>query len=390
MFFHNPSSNYVLLVDVGSGSVGLAICATTGSKDLIWLHREQVPLRVTQAIADSRRAISTAIASSILQFETKGQAALLKHDSSARITNLQATVSAPWSYTVTRCVTLQEDEPFEITDDLLTDLTKASTEQAQESFYASHSLQEQEIVATSQTILDIQASGYRIKEMNLQRATELKITQASTYVQADLVASLQHMQDKLCPQADLEITSFMLANYYTTSALDQVTNDFCLVDVTNEATELGIVRNQTLRYCTHTPFGRTSLAREIAAATGVPLPEAFTSMCNTQTTKKLSADVQHTLEAYQTKLHDLFNETEDKLTIPNQIYLHTDAGLADFFTPIIEAAAQQVYLGSVLVTTPVSVQPNHNPAKKTFVDRSITVGQNFFHTKVQRPTFKYV
>ena len=42
---------------------------------------------------------------------------------------------------------------------------------------------------------------------------------------------------------------------------------FVLVDITNEGTELGIVRHNALQYSTHIPFGRASIAREIAAAT---------------------------------------------------------------------------------------------------------------------------
>jgi Tfp pilus assembly PilM family ATPase len=107
--------------------------------------------------------------------------------------------------------------------------------------------------------------------------------------------------------------------------------DSCLVNITYEATEIGIVRDGTLQYATHTPFGSFSLAREIADITSVPLLEAFQSLHNEtpyafmqNLPESQKAEVEKVIEAYTARVADLFHETGDDLSIPKQIFLHAD------------------------------------------------------------------
>ncbi|MFT5832171.1 MAG: cell division ATPase FtsA, partial [Candidatus Paceibacteria bacterium] len=277
MFSRKSSSGYALLVDVGSGSVGLAIVAPTEMPVPIWSHREHTPLKVTESVGESSKAVVTAMMHAMMAFEGEGRSALVAHNKHAKISTIQATVSAPWSYTVARTVKFEKDEPFVITEEMLTQLATTAADQAMEEFEAKHSLKDLGVQETSRTILDTHANGYRVATPNKQSAKYLSVTHVSTLIREEIVESITEMQQKLIPSAELNITSFMMANYYVTDTLQPSGVDYCLVDITNEATELGIVRHNALQYSTHTAFGRASIAREIAAATKLPLHEAFTS-----------------------------------------------------------------------------------------------------------------
>jgi len=390
MFFRKSSSGYALLVDVGSGSVGLAIVAPTESATPIWSHREHTSLKVTKSVGESSKAVVTAIMNVMMEFEAQGRKALTEHNRTARIDIIQVTVSAPWSYTVARTVKFEKDEPFIISKDLLTELATAAADQAMEEFEAKHSLQDLGVQETSRTILDTHANGYRISTPNKQTAKQLSVTHVNTLIREEIVASLTDMQQKLLPAAQLDITSFMMANYYVTDALQPSGVDFCLVDITNEATELGIVRHNALQYSTHVAFGRASIAREIAVATGAPLHDAFTSMRTMQDSQETQTDINATLAAYQAQIIQLFKETGDRLSIPKHIYLEADAELGEFFRPIVEAAGKEASKGNVLVTiiTPNLLQIDSTQTKET--DVPLTIARRFFHTKADRAFFEYL
>ncbi len=390
MFSRKSSSGYALLIDVGSGSVGLAIVAPTPGDGPIWTHREHTPLKVTESVGESSKAVVTAIMNVMMAFEGEGRSALAAHNKRAKITTVQATISAPWSYTVARTVKFEKDEPFVITQELLKQLATTAADQAMDEFEEKHPLKDLGVQETSRTILDTHANGYRVATPNKQTAQHLSVTHVSTLIREEIVASLTDMQQKLVPAADLEITSFMMANYYVTDALQPTGVDFCLVDITNEATELGIVRHNALQYSTHVAFGRASIAREIAKATKLPLHDAFTSMRTLHTQEELHDDIKATLEAYQAHVVELFKETGDRLTIPKHVYLEADAGLADFFAPIIDAAGKEASKGNVLVTVTTPDLLNPDPQTPKNHDVPLAIASRFFHTKADRAFFEYL
>jgi hypothetical protein len=326
----------------------------------------------------------------MMVFEGEGRSALAAHNKSAQIDTVQVTVSAPWSYTVARTVKFEKDEPFIITEELLSQLATTAADQAMKDFEENHSLKDLGVQETSRTILDTHANGYRVAVPNKQSAQKLSVTHVSTLIREEIVESIVEMHQKLIPTAQLHITSFMMANYYVTDALQPSGVDYCLVDITNEATELGIVRHNALQYSTHAAFGQASIAREIAEATKLPLHEAFTSMRSLNEQKKIHNDVKATLVAYQAQLVELFKETGDRLSIPKHIYLEADAGLGEFFTPIVEAAGKEASKGNVLVTviTPDLLQTDPQATKQT--DVPLAIAARFFHTKVDRAFFEYL
>lgn len=390
MFSRNSSSGYALLVDVGSGSVGLAIVAPTESATPIWFHREHCPLKVTQSVTESSKAVITTIMNVMMVFESEGRVALAKHNKSAKIGTVQTTVSAPWSYTVARTVKFEKDEPFIITAQLLAQLATTAADQAMEEFEQKHSLKDLGVQETSRTILDTHANGYRVATPNKQSAKQLSVTHVSTLIREEIVSSITEIQQKLVPAADLHITSFMMANYYVTDALQPTGVDFCLLDITNEATELGIVRHNALQYSTHASFGRASIAREIAQATGVPLHDAFTSIRTLADQNKIHTDVKAALQAYQAQIVELFKETGDRLSIPKHIYLGADAGLGEFLAPIVDAAGKEASQGNVLVTVITADLLHTDPESQKQTDIPLAIAARFFHTKSDRAFFEYL
>lgn len=389
MFSRDPKDRFAFLVDIGSGSVGLALCHSNKEKKphILWFHREHIPLRDIDAVSDSSKVIVTTLMNAMMMFEQEGRPALSTYQAGAKITTMQATIAAPWAYTTTRTITFEQDEPFEINHEMIADLAAAAGQQAIDEFNEQHSLETLGIIETSRCALDTYANGYRLTKANNQQATVINVTHATTLVREEIVTALTEMNNKLFNRVPLRITSYMLANYFATRLLLPHIYDVCLVDVTNEATEIGIIRDGSLQYSTHTPFGRASLAREISTATKIPLAETFHNFPDPESAK--TKDIQAIYDAYIEKIHELFQQTGDRLTIPRNIYLETDRGLEAVFSPLIAQAGTQASKGRVHITT-IRDKIEKSLTKESSADTALMVSASFFHTSETRSHFEYL
>jgi len=393
MFRHVKNDRYGLLVDIGSGSVGLAVCHSTNAKqpNVIWTHRQHVPIKSVESVEESSKAIVTTLMQIMLEFEGPGRIALNTYHKSAKVDSMQVTIAAPWAYTTARTIKFEQDEPFAISKELVSDLATAAGQQAIDEFSQQHSLESLGVVETSRCALDIYANGYRLEKPNRQKANIVTVTHATTLARTEIITAVTEMKEKLFASAHIEITSYMLANYFSTRLLMPHIYDVCLVDITDEATEIGIVRDSSLKYSTHVPFGRASLAREVAKATNVPLHEAFTTLANVQPPEtKASKEIKIINDAYVKRVVELFKETGDRLTIPKNIYLETDRGLDLVFLPLIERAAEAASKGKVKVTVIKNKLLASQEKDGRHSDIALLVAASFFHTSGERSHFEYL
>lgn len=393
------------IVDIGSGSVLVAIVVSKqGEKEpvIVWSHREHAPLRHIETIEQSAKSVLTSLVTALLKFDLEGRGALSAHNSSLAITDLQVTIAAPWSYTVSKSITYKQDEAFEISDDLIAELVSSAEKKIRDELSVHEEASRLGLSVVARKTMDIMANGYRLRLPKRQKANECTVTHASVVTQQYLVDELTKLDQKLFSSVDLSITSYALAFYLVSEDLLPRNFDVCLVDVTDEATEIGIVRDGSLRYATHTPFGLFSLAREIATITGLPLHEAFQHLHDTNFDHFLStlsqaaqSEIDTLFDSYIAKLAELFTETGDELSIPKQILLHADLRSEPLLRTMVEKAAKRVLKSEPIITaaTPAILKtsfPNllkNTPEKADTIDTAMLLSALFFHKQGSDASF---
>lgn len=407
--FSNSKSRerFGVIIDVGSGSVLTAIIASKKEAiqpTIVWSRREHAPLRNIDSIEQSAKAVMTALMNSLLMLDGEGRTALTTYKKGAKITEVQTCISAPWSYTVTKTINYTQDEPFEITENLVDELVRTATQKTTAELSENNSIDHLGLTVITRITMDLLANGYHVDNDITGVAQELSLTHASVVTQQYLVDMIDDLKDKLFPTAYSYKLSYILALYCVAQELFPKTHDVCLIDITYEASEIGIVREGSLRYSTHSPFGAFSLAREIATITSVPLYEAFQylhtekpySFMETLPKNQL-AEVEKVFEAYINKMADLFKETGDDLSIPKKIFLHADLNSELLFMDLIEKAAKRSTKSNpiIKVITPeifkklqLSVDLNGNFKPST--DTAMLVSAMFFHKQNHCRSFEYL
>ena len=398
---------YAVLVDIGSGSVLASIAASDPDKthpDIIWSKREYSPFREKDEMSTGAKSVMTSLMNVFMALDSEGRKAFRESTGENRFPYLFVTIAAPWSYTVTKTISYKQEKEFLISDSLISELLYASQKKVMEELKENEKMHDLGLSIISRTTTDIVSNGYQIQVTGKQKAKSLKVVQSTAITQEKLVTAIEDVQDKVLPKAELLQYSFMLIFFYVMREMYPDSSEFCLIDITYEATEIGVVREGVLQYCTHAPYGSFSLAREISKILSIPLEEAYKFLNQSEEEMEVSLakysvekkkDIAVIFGRYQEQLIKLLNETGDSLSIPKKIFLHGDLHSEPFFKrQIIEAAnaatgsSHAVYTVSAdLLTKNYSEKAQEN-LKNSNQDTALLISAQFFHTQDYNSTFE--
>jgi hypothetical protein len=342
----------------------------------------------------------TALVNALLKFDVEGRRALYEYNKRSRVDEIQCSIAAPWSYTVTKTINYTQEEAFEVTDSLIEELLRTATGKIEVELSENESASQLGLSIIARTTMDLLANGYRVKRPKGEKTKELSISHASVVTQQYLIDHIEDLRHKLFPSTDMHTLSYVLILHCVVRDIFKNAFDSCLVNITYEATEIGIVRDGTLQYATHTPFGSFSLAREIADITSVPLLEAFQSLHNEtpyafmqNLPESQKAEVEKVIEAYTARVADLFHETGDDLSIPKQIFLHADLKSEPLFRDIIEKAAKRRLKSEPnirLITTALIQNLGLEGSQALAGDTAMLPSVQFFHKQGHCNDFEYL
>jgi cell division ATPase FtsA len=399
--FKSTGERVGVIVDIGSASVLVALLVSRKSDShpqILWSHREHAPLQNIESLDQSAKAVMTSLMNALLKFDSEARRALHEYNKHATITELQCSISAPWSYTVTKTINYKQDEPFVITSNLVDELIRTATQKISEELAEHESANELGLAVVTKTTMDMLVNGYRTKQYLGQKTSELSLSHASVIAQNYLLEKIDELHDKLFPETETHRISTILSLYCITQDLYKDHYDNCIVNITYEATEIGIVRDGTLHYASHIPFGSFSLAREIATVTSVPLYEAFkylheepyAFMENLPQAQK--DEIEQIFEAYTERVANLFHETGDELSIPKQILLHGNLQTEPLFQDIITKAAKRRLKSEPtvrLITAELINKFEIDPLKESLPDTAMLASAQFFHKQNHCTSFEY-
>ncbi len=400
--FQKGTQRIGAIIDIGSGSVLTAVVASRPGEAapvIIWSNREHAPLRNIDSVEQSAKSIMTALVNALLKFDVDGRRALYEYDKKAEISEIQCCISAPWAYTVTKTIEYAEDSPFEVTRALLEELTETALSKTQVQLNENEAVSQLGLTVITRSTTDILTNGYRIKNPIGEKASTVALSHVSVVTQKYLIDHIEDLKQKIFANTTIHKLSYILALYSVTQDLIPDQHEMCLIDITYEATEIGIVRDGSLKYSTHTPFGAFSLAREIANITSVPLYEAFQYLHSAEPLEfvknlpeKQQEEIAAVIEAYTQRVADLFHETGDDLSIPRSIYLHTNLQSEPFFATIIAAAGTRALKSApeVKTITPLIIDRVQRVAGNQNSDTAMLISAMFFHTQNSRRAFEYL
>lgn len=380
---HTHGPLYGALVDIGSGTIGIAVVESDLSKKLpTIIYQNRVTMRVgksTKGGEENLRRVREMLLSVSLMLSEEGYAALRAIDPKARIGELCVTVSSPWSRTIVHNVTYKEDEPFRITPAILKDLIESAESEILERLRTEESFGKDGFEIVERATVGINVNEYPVKNPLKLEGKILELSHVAGLIPTKIMGSIAEIQDKLFPKSRLHAHTSMLSMYSVLADIFPRTHTFAIIDVTAEATEFGIVENNTLIENSFIKMGTNGFIESVMAKTERPLADIETNLraFNDKSVTK-DADVLASLAEYSETIREGVELIRERRMLPQKVVVTVREPFQAAFT---EAVARGVR--AAVKRRPDTVSVNKHLIEEishgTGEDVYLALAARFFH-----------
>lgn len=324
MFFtKKKSGEATLVVDVGSSSVGAAIVLVSKSitPEILWSTRLPIALQ-----NESERGRS--LTAMLQTLESVMQAVVAEHK---HIHKTHVIFSPPWYVSETNISKISYDAPKLITRGVIEQLTKEAEKKNIEDFSSKGEIVEHRIIGS-------RLNGYNTSNPYNKKARSVEIAFFVSAVAKDVLESVCRVVGKHFHIKSGDVSSFSLVAFSTISKILPNEQDYLIVDIRGEETDLSSVINGVLMKSSSFSQGKNALVQTVIGSSGQS-PAAALSLISTtlhgNSESSVQADITKALETFkQAWLQDYTKTSQDMPTAPT-FFLMADSDIELFFENIL-------------------------------------------------------
>ena len=327
----------ILVFNIGSSSVEGALFWAQKSEVPKIIFSAKEPIKIEEKI-DADRFLSLAVQSlEIVANKIYGA----RLGAPGRIF---CVLSSPWCVSQTRIINLRKNTPFVFTEKLADELIQKEIKLFEEEHLPKYVNAENSVLAMVLKTIKIMLNGYETPRPLDQKAKELEMDIFISVSGEQVLKKIEDVIRKYFHFEQIKFLSFALSSFTVARDMHAERENFLLVDIGGEVTDIFMVKKNTLRESISFPLGRNFLTRGVAVGLNCTLGEAdsFISLlkdghAEESTAKKLALIINSLrakwLEKFQESLVNLSND----ISIPAAIYIIIDRDLADFFGEAIKS-----------------------------------------------------
>jgi hypothetical protein len=378
-----------VIVDIGSGSIAASIVLSDHQKELpeiIYTHREFMAIRSTDGLVENVRAMRRALFSVMLDVEQNGMKALHTRERRMSVNRIVVSCTAPWSETITQIIHFAQDTPFTVTRHMIDEIITHAYEK-EEAHAGEHTkkLKESGKHIVEKTIIDITLNGYSIPDPYNKEASEIAVAHVRGLVFTPILTALEGVEKYIPNIFSVRIHTSSLILYCVFRDLYPKIKSALIVDISGEATEIGLVHDGILYESIAVPQGMNSLIRNIAHVSKM-IPEEVRGYLRGYTEKVLAATQKKMLaqgqKDYMHSLEPIFQELSLRYVLPRTIFLILDQNMEHFFTETIHNALSERKGHGHSTIIPLSPERARNLVAASgdiVVDPRLALTARFFH-----------
>ena len=343
----SKKATYGVLIDVGSGSIGVAIVSSNERKklpEILFTHRIKMRPGDTSNTADYMRRMREALFSASLILAKEGLGMLREYDKTGKISRILVTCSSPWAETISRKVTYTHDSPFKVTDNLLEELVKNAEKEM-------GGVVETEILGSSSNLhvveratVHYEVNDYLVKNPIDLTGESLSLFHVTGVVPEEILDAVHEVQEKVFSETEISIHTFLLVIYCVLRDIFPERASLSIVNVTGEATEIGIIHEGVLVDSVYAPYGSNTLIREISDESKKTPEDIATDLraYAEETSHSASTEkVETHIASYAVHLSEAIKTVTDERALPETMIITGSAQLSTFFQKIIPQIAHE-------------------------------------------------
>ena len=328
-----------IVLDIGSGSVGAAIVALEKKQypKILYVTRENIAyyqhLGFKRFLGAMLHALETATTRLHREaFEHSNLSGIRARD----VEHIHCMLASPWYTSTTKILCYEKDMPFLVTNVLVNNLVEQSLLTSQERKLHENQTNEPKTIETK--IIQILLNGYETAKPYEQNASHIEVALFTSAVAQEIGSRIQSIVRKTWLNKKISFHSFALASFTVTRDLFPKNDNFMLIDVTGEVTDIFFSKNGVLVETCSTPYGKNSMLRDTARTLQTTPEEALSRLrqhISKKTTPEASLAIEAAIEAagkqwvaYFEKILSYVLEAE---SIPRQVYMMADPDVGELF-----------------------------------------------------------
>lgn len=339
---HHAVLPYAIIIDIGSGSVGVAIIEVSAEQKkplIIYTHRERIRVTSKKTEDEFIRALKEALLAATLELSSNGMKALHAHDHHARIETIHVLYASPWSEVVSRIIKVEKEEPLKATNALIETLVEEALKQARTDTHEDTIFTNAGLEVINTAIIDAKLNGYPVTDFLGQTCTSIELTHLSELAPKSVRDALRESEKHLLAHPIVTEHTFTATVTAVAKKIYPHTGSFIAIEVTGEATECAIVQHGVLYQNFYTLFGTHSFERALAKQLGTLEDEArahITDYIFHTTRDDVTAAIQEVREIYKTELKRLLDIIRIHYVLPQDVVLTTEPNYKEFYMTLLE------------------------------------------------------
>ncbi len=363
-------TSHECVIDIGSASVG--VCMLEKGK-----AQPVVSKTVRTSISSGTETAKTAIAELTVQAVQKSLESFVK---TAPPQFVRVVLASPWYDAKIRTITTKSERPVRVTADTVIRTIKQYFAQKNETTPAGRTLLES-------IVSQAYVNGYPTALQQPLLGTALRVNHYTSEADTQFTDQILAAVKKAFPNAKITFHSFAFVAFAVLRALRDE-NNFVLLDVGGEITDVGVAHHDGFRFIGTFPVGTLSITR--AVAQGGSLADAA-SRLNLYAKNELSADESAAIggkfsaatEEWKKNFKTLLETAAEEVAIPQTTFLFGDTGELKWLENIVSATHGPFSIRSVPVT-PDFFQPFVAIDEEAFYDSFLCVESLYFHRDRER------
>lgn len=314
----------ILLVDLGSGSVGAALARLNaeGKPSLLYSTRAEIPIRLTRSGSELTEDILKA-AETVIE-DVRKEATLWVEGTAVtpqKIEQVAFFLAAPWSTTSFKSVAFSRNKPFVMNESLLERMLSEESKTMKASLEISTEVIER-------TAVSLKLNGYPAENIVPAAVTSAEVTLATTLAYSELCDALLKRIEALPTSPNCTFHSFAIPALHTIRCLHPEVSDALILDVRAEVTEAVLIRNGAPTARITAPSGTHVFQRTLRSHAHMKKAEADSALTlaskdGTRLSAELAASLEDATKLWLKSLSGALQSLSES-AYPATIYLYSD------------------------------------------------------------------
>lgn len=333
---HKKENELILVFNIGSSSVGGALFETqsSGIPKIIFSVRE--PIQLEEKIDVDHFLLLTIKSLEIVsdKIYKKGL---------GRPEQVFCVLSSAWYASETRIINFKKNTPFVFTEKLADDLIKKEIKIFEEEHLLKYNTVDNRVRTIELKNIKTMLNGYETSKPLNQKIKELEMTIFVSISGEQILKKIEDTIGKYFHIKQIKFSSFVLSFFTVVRDMFVKQENFLLLDIGGEVTDISMIKKNTLRNSISFPLGRNFLIRGVALELGCTLDEAYSFIslfkdghAEESIAKKLALILNKLRAEWLKEFQDSLANLSNDISIPSTIYIAIDKDLVDFFTETIK------------------------------------------------------